>query len=461
VLDEDGQIESNQVWVELEDGAQSLVNAYNLTTERLPNAPVWVAKTPEGYVVTGIRPRTGTELYLDAAASVNTPPLYGAVKNMTLDARQLLQGRVYLSELGGLNVRVDAFQYVTSDGSIRAFEGGDLDLTAYLPATADYWAWVWVGLTAAGELTAVTSEEVPFRDMLSMSLLAETDIGSMTPLDALKLQEGATALSADNEFTYARLATVGGGDMTSFNAAGDSGTPQTIGNGDTLTIAGGTGIDTEAGATDTVTIHLDVPVSHEHGGLEADVSAYDGYVRIASGATSEVKLNLNASALPTVNDDSSEGYSVGSRWVRTTGAPLLNHEWVCVDATPGAAVWRQSSLPAIPADNRIVVSNVGIWTASAPSFDANVITSGTLALARGGTQADLSATGGSGHVLKQASAGAAVTVGALEAGDIPNLAASKIASGTLAVARGGTGSGSTPSNGQLLIGNGSGYTLAT
>lgn len=40
-------------------------------------------------------------------------------------------------------------------------------------------------------------------------------------------------------------------------------------------------------------------------------------------------------------------------------------------------------------------------------------------------------------------------------------AASAIDSGTLAVARGGTNLGTTPSNGQLLIGNGNGYTLAT
>ncbi len=39
--------------------------------------------------------------------------------------------------------------------------------------------------------------------------------------------------------------------------------------------------------------------------------------------------------------------------------------------------------------------------------------------------------------------------------------ASDITSGTLAIARGGTGLGTTPSNGQLLIGNGTGYTLAT
>lgn len=38
---------------------------------------------------------------------------------------------------------------------------------------------------------------------------------------------------------------------------------------------------------------------------------------------------------PTVNDDSSEGYSVGSRWINTAS----DTEFVCVDASVGAAVW--------------------------------------------------------------------------------------------------------------------------
>jgi trimeric autotransporter adhesin len=44
---------------------------------------------------------------------------------------------------------------------------------------------------------------------------------------------------------------------------------------------------------------------------------------------------------------------------------------------------------------------------------------------------------------------------------LTNLSAGNISSGTLAVARGGTGLGTTPTNGQLLIGNGAGYALAT
>jgi len=85
--------------------------------------------------------------------------------------------------------------------------------------------------------------------------------------------------------------------------------------------------------------------------------------------------------------------------------------------------------------------------ASVPNLPASQITSGQLALARGGTNADLSATGGASQVVRQSSAGAAFTVGQLAFTDlsgsasvaqIPNLPASIITSGQLALARGGT-----------------------
>ena len=49
----------------------------------------------------------------------------------------------------------------------------------------------------------------------------------------------------------------GGGSMTSFIISGDSGPPQTITDGNTITIAGGTALSTISSAVDTVTIVLD------------------------------------------------------------------------------------------------------------------------------------------------------------------------------------------------------------
>lgn len=111
---------------------------------------------------------------------------------------------------------------------------------------------------------------------------------------------------------------------------------------------------------------------------------------------------------------------------------------------------------------------------------------GTLGLARGGTAADLSATGGAGKYLKQASVGAVITVASITAAEITAgaaltkaddtnvtatlggaattalLAAASITlgwAGTLAVARGGIGIGTLASNG-VLYGNGTGAVQA-
>lgn len=57
-------------------------------------------------------------------------------------------------------------------------------------------------------------------------------------------------------------------------------------------------------------------------------------------------------------------------------------------------------------------------TAQVPSLDASKITTGQIALARGGTGADLSGTGGASQVLKQSTLGGVITVGQLGFSDL-------------------------------------------
>lgn len=64
------------------------------------------------------------------------------------------------------------------------------------------------------------------------------------------------------------------------------------------------------------------------------------------------------------------------------------------------------------------------------THNASNITSGQVALARGGTGANLSATGGSGQVLKQVTSGGAISVGSLTASEMPSgIDAAKIGAG--------------------------------
>lgn len=96
----------------------------------------------------------------------------------------------------------------------------------------------------------------------------------------------------------------------------------------------------------------------------------------------------------------------------------------------------------------------GALTIAIGTHAASYVNSGTLALARGGLAADISTTGGAGYVLKQTSAGGAVSVAALVATDLPthNHVASNITSGTLALGIGGLAAdiSTTGGSGQVL-----------
>ena len=54
------------------------------------------------------------------------------------------------------------------------------------------------------------------------------------------------------------------------------------------------------------------------------------------------KNNYTATAAPTVNDDSGDGYSAGSQWYDQTNDNMYH----CLDATLGAAVWVQGDIVA-------------------------------------------------------------------------------------------------------------------
>ncbi len=79
-------------------------------------------------------------------------------------------------------------------------------------------------------------------------------------------------------------------------------------------------------------------------GIEADIRRFSP-LRIAqaiSALTGTAQSKLDAIIPPTVNNDTSEGYSVSSLWLDT----VLNEYYRCSDPTTGAAVWPKTTLTA-------------------------------------------------------------------------------------------------------------------
>jgi hypothetical protein len=197
-------------------------------------------------------------------------------------------------------------------------------------------------------------------------------------------------------------------------------------------------------------ITADAPVASVFGRTGAVISATNDY------AFSQISGTVGNSQLPSVGTSGTYGDGTHSLTVTTdtqgrvsavsTNAIVLplnttasaTQFFTAYNATTGAFTKAQPAFTDISGT---------ATTAQIPSLAASKITSGQLALAQGGTNADLSATGGTSFFLRQNSVGAAVTVvqpaftdisGTASTGQIPNLAASKITSGQIALAQGGT-----------------------
>lgn len=135
-------------------------------------------------------------------------------------------------------------------------------------------------------------------------------------------------------------------------------------------------------------------------------NSYAGHmVRTGAGAYKVIKHKLDATAAPTVDNDTDEDYEVGSLWIDVTSDAVYQ----CVDATDGAAVWKDLSGSGGSTD-------VDDFTHDdIDAFDANLVhcwpmteTSGTT-LADSVGSSDLSVNGSGWTVGVEGPAGRAIT----------------------------------------------------
>ena len=258
----------------------------------------------------------------------------------------------------------------------------------------------------------------PVQPPLTVQTIDGTTTGR--PITTIKVTNGDLTVSGN-------IATIdtsggGGGGMTSFDLAGDSGATQSIGNGDTLSVLGGTGLASVASATDTVTLNIENTLVS---GTTPDY--YDALTINAQGQVTAVAAGTAPQAALTLT---------------TTG-------------TSGAAtlVGATLNIPQYAAGTGTVTS-VGLTeTGDALTITGSpVTTSGTLNIAGAGTSSqvilgDLS--------LATLPTGTVTSVGLTETGSALTITGSPVTgSGTIDIAGAGTSS-------QVILGDLSLATLPT
>ena len=165
----------------------------------------------------------------------------------------------------------------------------------------------------------------------------------------------------------------GGGSMSSFDLASDSGTAQTIINGETVTISGGTALTGVVGATDTVTIN------HDAFGT-AGTYAYPASV--TTNATGHI-TSITAGSAPS-------SYGAMTSAVLGLGKLFSDTEQTVV-ATAVSATTARTYGVQFNSDNQLVVNVPWIQGAGMTSWDltgdtgtAETITTGDTVLIAGG-----------------------------------------------------------------------------
>ena len=191
-------------------------------------------------------------------------------------------------------------------------------------------------------------------------------------LSATGTADATTFLRGDNTW-----ATPAGG-FTSFDITGDTGTPETVTTGNTVTIAGGTLIGTTVGATDTVTVDHDSVTRSDTS--SSDSPSAGGTVDLVKTITTSTEGHVTAVDISTVtwpaggggggfgsiNQFQGTGSSLGALTLGSTPAAAEN----CLVSISGVT---QNYLDAAGSANWTVTSNTLTFAFNPPVTATNGI----------------------------------------------------------------------------------------
>ena len=211
-----------------------------------------------------------------------------------------------------------------------------------------------ITITGTAGPTGVTSFTNTNGTFISAATANSAATGAVTTgvidLSATGTADATTFLRGDNTW-----ATPAGG-FTSFDITGDTGTPETVTTGNTVTIAGGTLIGTTVGATDTVTVDHDSVTRSDTS--SSDSPSAGGTVDLVKTITTSTEGHVTAVDISTVTWPAGGGGFGSVTQTTGTGSSLGA---ITLGSTPAAA---QNCLVSISGvtQNYLDASSVANWT---------------------------------------------------------------------------------------------------
>lgn len=289
--------------LQLSSGKEQVTHVYAPNVRRVNNHPVTVKLNEHGfYQTTGTDPVSGPGFFGgfgigEVGPHQDSHGYYGD-DMLWLDTRQITELLVHPTSPASLSVTVNAGLIKTIAGWASLLTS-DEDLTALIPTTINQQRIIVIGIDRSdGSITTIestpdvftgyTPESVPFTTEDVADLInAEAD-AYFEPLMALRAYFGQTQFQKWDCFK----------DCRGWGRQGVNPFETT------------------------------------------DTSDWVGYPFFNNGNLYVVRCTGEATAPPTVNDDETLGYQIGSWWAMSvTAGGLFDGKWFCTDATDGAAVW--------------------------------------------------------------------------------------------------------------------------